>query len=162
MPRAAEGKARCSDLRRGTTTMIGIRIFFSVVGLGYLCWALFDLIVYALPAVVGVTAGFAAYHSGAGLLGAIIVAPIAGGFTLGVGQAAIETNRSPKIRAAIALLFAVPAAWVGYVLALGLAQPGVPSVAWQQAFALYGSMVVGAMAWERMMQQSPPELLGGQ
>jgi hypothetical protein len=26
----------------GTTTMIGIGIFFSVVGLGYLCWALFE------------------------------------------------------------------------------------------------------------------------
>jgi hypothetical protein len=162
MPPAAEGKARCSDLRRGTTTMIGIGIFFSVIGLGYLCWTLFDLIVYALPAIVGVTAGFAAYHSGAGVLGAVIVAPIAGGFTLGVGQAALETYPSPKIRTAIALLFAVPAAWVGYMLTLGLAQLGVPSLAWQQAFALFGSMVVGATAWERMMQQNPPEPPGGQ
>jgi hypothetical protein len=96
------------------------------------------------------------------VFGAIIVAPIAGGFTLGVGQAAIETYRSPKIRTAIALLFAVPAAWVGYMLTLGLAQLGVPSLAWQQAFALFGSMVVGATAWERMMQQSPPEPPGGQ
>jgi hypothetical protein len=52
MPRAAERKARCSDLRPGTTTMIGIGIFFSVIGLGYLCWTLFDLIVCALPAIV--------------------------------------------------------------------------------------------------------------
>jgi hypothetical protein len=142
--------------------MIGIGIFFSVIGLGYLCWALFDLIVYALPAIVGVTAGFAAYHSGAGVLGAIIVAPIGGGFTLGVGQAAIETYRSPKIRTAIAVLFAVPAAWVGYMLTLGLAQLGVPSVAWQEAFALFGSILVGATAWERMMQQIPPDPPGGQ
>jgi hypothetical protein len=142
--------------------MIGIGIFFSVVGLGYLCWALFDLIVYALPAIVGVTAGFAAFHSGAGVLGAIIVAPIAGGFTLGVAQAALETYRSPKIRTSIALLFAVPAAWVGYMLTLGLAQLGVASLAWQQAFALFGSMVVGATAWERMMQQIPPGPPGGQ
>jgi hypothetical protein len=142
--------------------MIGIGIFFSVVGFGYLCWALFDLIVFALPAAVGVTAGFAAYHSGAGVLGAVIVAPIAGGFALGMGQAALGTYRSPKIRTAIALLFAVPAAWVGYMLTLGLAQLGVPSLAWQQAFALFGSMVVGATAWERMMQQSPPEPPGGQ
>jgi hypothetical protein len=56
--------------------MIGIGIFFSVIGLGYLCWTLFDLMVCALPAIVGVTAGFAAYHSGAGVLGAVIVAPI--------------------------------------------------------------------------------------
>jgi hypothetical protein len=74
MPRAAEGKARCSDPASETTTMIGIGIFFSVIGLGYLCWTLFDLIVCALPAVVGVTAGFAAYHSGAGVLGTVIVA----------------------------------------------------------------------------------------
>jgi hypothetical protein len=112
--------------------MIGIGIFFSVVGLGYLCWALFDLIVYALPAIVGVTAGFATYHSDAGVLGAIIVAPIAGGFTLGVGQAAIETCPSPKIRTAIALLFAVPAAWVGYMLTLGLAQLGVGNLLTQR------------------------------
>jgi hypothetical protein len=159
MPRAADGKGACSHLRRGTTTMIGIGIVFSVVGLGYLCWALFDLIVYALPAVVGVSAGFAAYHSGAGVLGAVIVAPIAGGFTLGVGQAALETYRSPKIRTAIAFLFAVPAAWAGYMLTLGMAQLGVPSLAWQQAFALFGSMVVGATAWERLMH--PPEPPGG-
>jgi hypothetical protein len=142
--------------------MIGIGIFFSVIGLGYLCWALFDLIVYTLPVIVGVTAGFAAYHSGAGGLGAIIVAPIAGGFTLGVGQAVIETYRSPKIRTAIALLFAVPAAWAGYMLTLGLVQLGIPSLAWQQAFALFGSMVVGATAWERMMRQIPPDPPGGQ
>jgi hypothetical protein len=48
------------------------------------------------------------------------------------------------------------------MLTLGLAQLGVPSVAWQQAFALFGSMVVGATAWERMMQQMPPEPPGGQ
>ena len=141
--------------------MIGIGIFFSVIGLGYLCWALFDLIVYALPTIVGVTAGLTAYHSGAGALGAIIVAPIAGGLTLGVGQAAIETHPSPKVRMAIALLFAAPAAWAGYMLTLGLAQLGVPSVAWQQAFALFGSMVVGATAWERMMRQIPPGPPGG-
>ncbi len=34
--------------------MIGIGIVFSVIGFGYLCWALFDLVVYALPAIIGV------------------------------------------------------------------------------------------------------------
>jgi hypothetical protein len=82
--RGRRGAQTC--VGRGTTTVIGIGIFFSVIGLGYLCWTLFDLIVYTLPAIVGVTAGFAAYHSGAGALGAIIVAPIAGGLTLGVGK----------------------------------------------------------------------------
>jgi hypothetical protein len=38
-------KAQCSDLRRETSTMLAIGIVFGFVGLGYLCWLLFDLIV---------------------------------------------------------------------------------------------------------------------
>jgi hypothetical protein len=54
--------------------------------------------------IVGVAAGFAAYYSGAGLLGAIVVGPIVGGIMRGVGQTAIETSRSRRICVAIALL----------------------------------------------------------
>jgi hypothetical protein len=135
--------------------MIGIGIVFSFIAGGYLCWALFDLIVYALPAIVGAAAGFAAYQSGAGVLGAIFVTLIAGAFTLVAGQAAIERARSATVRTAIALLFAVPAAFVGYMLTLGVAQLGVPSVVWQQAFALFGAVSVGATAWERVMHPVP-------
>src|SRR6266481_9924019 len=79
-------KAQCSDLRQEATTMIAIGIVFSFIGLGYLCWLLFDLIVYALPVVVGVNAGMAAYHSGAGEIGAFIVGLVAGALSLVAGQ----------------------------------------------------------------------------
>jgi hypothetical protein len=137
--------------------MIGIGVFFSFIALGYLCWALFDLVVYALPVIVGAAAGYAAYQSGAGVLGAMFVALIAGAFTLVAGQAAIERAQSAMVRMAIALLFAVPAAFVGYMLTLGVAQLGVPSVVWQQAFALFGAIGVGATAWERVMHPVPPD-----
>ena len=39
----------------------------------FFCWLLFTLAVYALPFFVGLTAGMAAYHSGAGVIGALIV-----------------------------------------------------------------------------------------
>jgi hypothetical protein len=119
--------------------MIGIGIVFSVIGFGYLCWALFDLVVYALPAIIGVTAGFAAYYSGAGVLGAIIVTIVAGAVTLVAGEVAIERARSLTLRTIIALLFAAPAVLIGYILAFGLAQLGVPSVIWQHVFAVFGS-----------------------
>jgi hypothetical protein len=137
--------------------MIGIGIVFSVIAGGYLCWALFDLVVYALPTIVGAAAGLAAYQSGAGVLGAIFVALIAGAFTLVAGQTAIERARSPAVRSAIALLFALPAAFVGYMLTLSVAQFGVPSVVWQQAFALFSAVGVGATAWERVMHPVPPD-----
>ncbi len=106
--------------------MLIIGLVLSVFGIGFFCWVLFILAVYALPFVVGLTAGLAAYHSGAGIAGAIIVAIIAGGVTLTVGQIAFATIRSPLIRAAIGLIYAVPAAIAGYNGTLGFAQMGIP------------------------------------
>ena len=105
---------------------------------------------YALPCFAADTAGLAAYHSGAGEVGAILVGLIAGAATLAAGQIAIATLRSPLLRNAIALLFAVPATVAGYHAALGLAQIGVPAEGWRQAFAVIGAIVVGGTAWVRM------------
>jgi len=137
--------------------MIVIGIVLSFVGLGFLCWLLFALAVQALPFFVGVTAGFAAYHSGSGEIGAMLVGLIAGAVTLAAGQIAIATVCSPLVRAAIALLFAAPAAVAGYHAALGLAQIGVPAEGWRQAFALIGATAVGATAWVRMALSAPPD-----
>jgi hypothetical protein len=136
--------------------MIGIGIVFGAIGLGFLCCALFDLVVYALPAIVGVAAGVAAYYSGAGVLGAIIVTIVAGALTLVAGEAAIERARSVALRTTIALLFAVPAALIGYILTHGVAQLGVPSVVWQHVFALFGAAVAGATAWARVTHPPAP------
>ena len=112
---------------------------------------------FALPFFVGVTAGIAAYHSGSGEIGAFLVGLIAGAFTLAAGQIAVAAFRSPLIRTAIALVFAVPAAMAGYHAALGLAQLGVPAELWQRAFALIGAVAVGATAWARLALSIPPD-----
>jgi len=119
--------------------------------------ATFALAVHALPIFVGVTAGVAAYHSGSGEIGAFLVGLIAGALTLAAGQIAVAAFRSPLIRTAIALLFAVPAAMAGYHAALGLAQLGVPAELWQRAFALIGAIAVGATAWVRLALSIPPD-----
>jgi hypothetical protein len=136
------------DFVRETTTMIIIGIVLSVVGLAYLCWLLFALAMYALPFFAGLTAGLAAYHSGSGPIGAIIVGLIAGSVTLIVGQIAFMKLSSRLMRALIALLFAVPAAVAGYHAALGLAHIGIPAEGWRQAMA--GAIVVAATACARM------------
>ncbi len=64
--------------------------------------------------------------------------------------------RSPLIRAAIALLFAVPAAIAGYHATLGLAHIGVPSQGWREAFAMVGAILVGGTAWGRMTLLAVP------
>ena len=128
----------------------------SFLGLGFLCWLLFASAVYALPFFAGVTAGMAALHNGSGPIAAILAGLIAGIGTLVVGQVAFATIRSPLICAAIALLFALPAAVAGYHATLGLAHIGQPSAGWQQAFAVVGAMIVGGTAWTRMTALAAP------
>jgi hypothetical protein len=110
-----------------------------------------------LPVLVAVTAGVAAYDSGAGEIGAFLVGLIAGALTLAAGQIAVAAFRLPLIRTAIALVFAMPAAMAGYYAALGLAQLGVPAELWQRAFALIGAIAVGATAWVRLALPIPPD-----
>jgi hypothetical protein len=145
------------DFVRETTTMTIIGIVLSVVGLAYLCWLLFALAVYALPFFAGLTTGLAAYHSGSGPIGAIIVGVIAGAITLLLGQIAFTTFRSPLIRAALAMLFAVPAAAAGYHATLGLAHIAIPADGWRHAIAVIGAIIVAATAWVRMALFVPPD-----
>ena len=140
--------------------MIIIGIVLSVFGIGFFCWLLFTLAVYALPFFVALTAAFAAYHSGAGVVGAIIVAMLAGGATVLIGPTAFAVVRTPLVRIAIGLLFAAPAAVAGYQATLGLAHLGVPSEGWRQAFATIGAILVGGAAWARVTLFAPPRMAG--
>ena len=130
--------------------MIVIGLILGVFGIGFFCWLFFTLAIYALPFCAGLTAGLAAFHGGAGVLGALAVGAAAGIATLIAGQIAFAAPRSVISRAAVALLFAVPAAIAGYHATLGLAEIGVPSPGWREAFAVIGAMIVGGMAWGRM------------
>jgi len=78
------------------------------------------------------------------VIGAIIVAVIAGAITLVDGQIAFATVRVPLIPAVIALLFAVPAAIAFYRLTLGFAHIGVPTKGWREAFASSAGLGLGA------------------
>jgi hypothetical protein len=131
-------------------------IVLSVVGVGFFCWLLFRLAVYALPFYAGLTAALAAFHVGSGVIGALVIGVLAGGATLAIGQIAFATAPRPLIRAAIALLYAAPAAIAGYHAALGLALIAVPSEGWRDAFAVVGAILVGATALARMSLFVPP------
>jgi len=138
--------------------LIIVGIVLSVVVISYFCWLLFTLAVYALPFFAGLSAGLAACHSGSGAIGALIVAVLAGGVTLAIGQIVFAAVRTPLVRAAIGLLYAAPAAIAGYHAILGLAHIGVPSEGWREAFAIVGAVLVGGTAWGRMTLFVPPHV----
>ena len=130
--------------------MLALGLLLNTVGLGVICWLIFTLAVYALPFFVAINAGIWAYHSGAGLLGTLLVAIAAGGVTLAIAQIAFATTRSLILRAVIAALFALPATFAGYHVALAMAQIGVPSPAWQEVLACLGAVFIGGTAWTRL------------
>jgi hypothetical protein len=137
--------------------MIIVGIILSVFGIGFFCWLLFTLAIYALPFFAGLSVGLAAFHSGSGVIGALIVGGLTGGATLAIGQIVFAMVSTPLIRAAIGLLYAVPAAIAGYHATFGLAQIGMPSEAWRETFAVVGAVLVGGTAWGRMFLFLPPE-----
>ena len=93
-------------------------------GSGFFCWLLFNLAVYALPFFAGLTAGLAAYHSGAGGVGGILVGFFFAGVTVLLALGQVRICRCPlaphSCREGIALMFAAPATVAGYHATLGL------------------------------------------
>jgi hypothetical protein len=149
------------DHARRSATMLIIGIILVFVGLAYLCWLPFALAVHALPVFVGATAGVAAYHSGSGPIGAILVASIASSVTLVIGQIAFMISRSFVIRAAVALPFAIPAAVAGYHAALGLAHIAIPAEGWRYTLAVAAAIIIAATAWARVTLSGPPDARRG-
>ena len=133
----------------------------SVVGLGFLCWLLFSLAVYALPFFVAVTVGYYAFENGAGPIIAIAVALFAGAVALILGQVAFATIRSPTIRLAIGALYALPAGLAGFHAVKGLSEIGGAGEAWTLIFASIGAIIVSATAWMRIASLAGPETQSG-
>jgi hypothetical protein len=127
--------------------MVIAGLVFSIFGLGFFCWLLFTLAVYALPFLAGLTVGLAAFHSGSGFIGAFVV---------GLGQIVFATIRTPLIRLLIGLIYAAPASIAGYQLCFALAGIGVPAGDWQHVFAAAGAVAVGLTAFARMALFIPP------
>ena len=97
-----------------------------------------------------------AFHSGAGVLGALLVGIVTGAVTLAIGQIAFAIVRPPVLRAVIAAAFAIPAAIAGYHAVLGLSKIGVPSLVWREVFAWIGAFFIGGTAWARITVFAEP------
>lgn len=130
--------------------MIILGILLSIAAIGFFCWLLFTLAVFALPFFVGVSAGTWAYHTGAGWFGAILVGLTAAGLTLGLGQVLLMTIRPIWARLLIALAFVAPAVFAGYHATHGIVKHTMPSETWQMAFSIIGGAAVGVTAFARV------------
>jgi uncharacterized membrane protein YeaQ/YmgE (transglycosylase-associated protein family) len=134
--------------------MIILGILLSFAAIGFFCWLLFTLAVFALPFFAGVSAGLWAYHTGAGWLGAIIVGLVGAALTLGIGQFLLIVVQPLWARMLIALAFVAPAALAGYHATHGIVKHTMPSETWQIVFSIIGAVAVGATAFMRVARMA--------
>lgn len=130
--------------------MIILAILASLAAIGLLCWLLFTLAVFALPAFVGFAAGAWAYGTGAGIPGAILVGLIAAAVTFAVGQFLITFARPLWLKLGVAVVFVAPAAVAGFHATHGIVKHLMPSDAWQITFSVIGAIAVGITAFVRV------------
>jgi len=142
------------------TTMIFIGILFSIAVIGFFCWLLFTLAVFALPLFAGATAATWAHHTGAGVLGAVLTGLATAGLTLAIGQTLLALVRPLWLRIPIMLAFVAPAAAAGFFATHGIVKHTMPSETWQVAFSIVGAVAVGFTALIRINAIAPPEPAG--
>ncbi|HWV51716.1 hypothetical protein [Pseudorhodoplanes sp.] len=130
--------------------MLALAIPLSIIGLGFFCWLLYSLAIYALPFFIGLSAALYALSNAAGAAGAIVLGFVTAGFVLAIRQTAFTHARSPSFRFVLGLTFAIPAALAGYYATFGLSGLTLPSEGWRQAFALLGALAVGTTALLRL------------
>ncbi|AWB25814.1 MULTISPECIES: hypothetical protein [Methylobacterium] len=130
--------------------MIILAILASVAAIGVLCWLLFTLAVFALPAFVGFAAGAWANGTGAGIAGAILVGMVAAAVTFAVGQLLITFARPMWLKLGVAIVFVAPAAVAGFHATHGIVKHLMPSDVWQITFSVIGAIAVGITAFARV------------
>jgi hypothetical protein len=138
------------------TTMIVFAILGSLAAIGVLCWLLFTLAVFALPAFIGVSAGIWAHETGAGLVGAIVIGAAAAGIALGVGQLMLAILRPAWLKILVAMAFVAPAAIAGFHATHGIVKHTMPSETWQLVFSVVGAIAVAVTAFIRVTSLTPP------
>ena len=111
--------------------------------IGFLCWLMFTLAVFALPAFIGVTIGIWSFHTGASALGAIIVGLVAAGATFGIGQLLLLVVPWTWARLLIIAVYTAPSAVAGDAAIHGIAQMAMSSPVWQTVFSVIGAVAVG-------------------
>ena len=130
--------------------MIILAILASLAAMGLLCWLLFTLAVFALPAFVGFAAGAWAHGTGAGIPGAILVGMVAAAATFAVGQFLITFARPMWLKLGVAIIFVAPAAVAGFHATHGIVKHLMPPDAWQITFSIIGAIAVGVTAFVRV------------
>ena len=100
----------------------------TLISIGAFIYFIFNTATYALPIAVGTAAGLACAHAGASPVEVILIGVAA--FMLAIAVARFVALTAPRpVRIVVVAALAIPAAFVGYHMGLGLAGlSGLPAL----------------------------------
>ena len=120
------------------------------IGAVVVLWAIYKVIVYALPCLLGLGAGGMAFSTGAGWIGAIIAGSAAAVASFVFVRYLLTRLRSKALRWSVGLLLILPTAALAYSIGLGALAANVPTEIWRQALAIAFAAAMSAIAFVRL------------
>jgi hypothetical protein len=127
-------------------------ILFSIIGLGVIAATLHRMTINALPVIAGMTAGFAAHHSGLDPLEAIMIAFAIGALAFGLFDALTLPNVHPAIRLSARAIYAAPACVAAWFMTLTFARMGHVSDVSATLMAIIAVAYVGHKTWQQLSE----------
>ncbi len=138
--------------------MIILAIVVMLAAITAMCWFLYTIATFALPALVGASAIIWAYHTDAGLAGAVAVGVAAATSTVVIGRLLLALLK--PLWLLVALAFIAPAAIAGFHATHGIVKHLMPADSWQLAVSILGAAAIGATAFMRIATMAVSEQAG--
>ena len=128
-------------------------LFFALgVGAILAVWAMYKVIVYALPCLLGLGVASVAISTGAGWFGAALTGLAAAVSSFFLLRFLLAKVRSKTLRLVIAIVFALPTAILAYNIGIDALASSVPAELWRHALSMVFAFVAGAIAFVRLTE----------
>jgi hypothetical protein len=119
-------------------------------------WAMYKVIVYTLPCLLGLGAASLAINAGAGWVGAGLTGLATAVSSYFLLRFVLANVRSRALRSCMALVLALPSAVLAYNVGIDALASSVPTGLWRQVLAIAFALVMSAMAFVRMTETDAP------
>lgn len=121
-------------------------------------WAMYKVIIYALPCLLGLGTASMAINTGAGWLGASLAGAVVAASSFYLLRFLITKVRSRTVRLAIATLLAAPSGLLAYNIAIDALTSGVPTELWRETLSIAFALFASAAAFARLTELEAPDL----
>lgn len=127
------------------------------VGAVLALWAMYKVIVYALPCLLGLGVASLAFSAGAGWLEAGIAGSVSVAASFVLLRYLLTRLRSRALRWSMGLLLTLPTAALAYWIGIDVLATSVPAEIWTQGPAIAFAAAMSAIAFVRLTDLGAPK-----